>query len=240
MRRREYYWSLFHTTEQNQLSDLRTDQVEAIYSAIPRKQRREWLVWRESFQGWKPFEDFPELLRALRNVRDPIAAPKPPSIASRGTGTGSSSRTGTGIGSGSGSSSGTKSRVRKGSVIDIPTTVTTMAAIEGEIEGLTIGGTSVDSRTSMRFNKKFEVKIMDGKRVFKTATVNISLKGMQVKDPLPRDLPQIFNVEIKTIQGIVPVVCSEVKTKDGSRSTRLRIEVNDFVHLLQSALFTNS
>jgi hypothetical protein len=66
------------------------------------------------------------------------------------------------------------------------------------------------------------------------------LKGMQVKDPLPRDLPQIFNVEISTVQGIVAVVCSEVKTKDGSRSTRLRIEVNDFVHLLQSALFTGS
>lgn len=81
MRRREHYWSLFHTTEKNQLNDLRTDQVEAIFAAIPPSQKNEWLIWREGFASWKSFTEFPELLLALRSHSEtPIAPPPAPAI----------------------------------------------------------------------------------------------------------------------------------------------------------------
>ncbi len=68
MRRREYYWSLFHRPAKNQLDDLRTDQIEAVYAAVPKSRHGEYLIWKEGFASWKPFGDFPEILISLRTA----------------------------------------------------------------------------------------------------------------------------------------------------------------------------
>jgi hypothetical protein len=51
---------------------------------------------------------------------------------------------------------------------------------------------------------------------------------MQLAKPLPKNLPRYFNIEICRKNRKIPVVCSEVKNRDGSPSTRVRIEVNDY------------
>lgn len=79
MRRRDFYWSLFHRNTNNQLNDLRTSQVEAIYAAIPEKDRPQWVIWKEGFKAWKPFTEFPVLLRDLRTTK-PSESPQPPPI----------------------------------------------------------------------------------------------------------------------------------------------------------------
>lgn len=76
MRRRIVYWSLFHHDEKNQIDDLKTDQVEAIWAAIPKSQRSQWLIWRESFRTWKPFTEFSLLIEDLRKER-PRSEPPP-------------------------------------------------------------------------------------------------------------------------------------------------------------------
>jgi hypothetical protein len=53
MRRRDYFWSLYHVPRKKQMDDLRTDQVEAIFEALPEPDRKHWRVWRESFQAWR-------------------------------------------------------------------------------------------------------------------------------------------------------------------------------------------
>jgi hypothetical protein len=71
MRRREYFWSLFHVPRKKQMDDLRTDQVEAIYEALPDSDRKQWRVWRESFQSWKELTEFPLFIEQLRKGQPP-------------------------------------------------------------------------------------------------------------------------------------------------------------------------
>ncbi len=83
MRRREYYWCLNDSVENNSLQDLRTDQVEAIFAALPKADLPHWWVWREGFTDWKPMADFPQLLVSLRKVevQATIAPPAPTAAA---------------------------------------------------------------------------------------------------------------------------------------------------------------
>lgn len=83
MRRRVVYWSLYHRDEKNQIDDLRTDQVEAVWAAIPVSHRSGWLIWREGFKTWKPFEEFPIMLEDLRktDVSRGFQPPVPPTKA---------------------------------------------------------------------------------------------------------------------------------------------------------------
>jgi hypothetical protein len=67
MRRRDFYWSLYHLDEKNQMDDLKTDQVEAIFAALPKSMHPNWLIWKEGFDSWKSFDDFPSLLMSLRS-----------------------------------------------------------------------------------------------------------------------------------------------------------------------------
>ncbi len=77
MRKREYYWSLHHAPRKKRFDDLRTDQVEAIYSVLT--DLEDWQVWREGFQSWKSFEEFPVLLEQLRGAPQiPIEPPPAP------------------------------------------------------------------------------------------------------------------------------------------------------------------
>jgi hypothetical protein len=79
MRRREYYWSLHHSARKKRFDDLRTDQIEAIYSVLPEADLKEWQVWREGFQAWKAFDEFPILLEQLRGApQKAIEPPEPP------------------------------------------------------------------------------------------------------------------------------------------------------------------
>lgn len=78
VRRKVVYWSLFNRDEKNQLDDLRTDQVEAIWAAVAKGQRPQWMIWREGFKTWKPFEDFPLLLEDLRKASAAVPHPLPP------------------------------------------------------------------------------------------------------------------------------------------------------------------
>jgi hypothetical protein len=51
---------------------------------------------------------------------------------------------------------------------------------------------------------------------------------MQLKKDLPKGLPHYFNVDIQFRGQIIPVICSEVRSPDGSASNRLKIEINDY------------
>lgn len=82
MRRKEFYWSLFNSAEKNKLDDLRTDQVEAIFAALPKSHHSQWLIWKDGFQNWKPFNEFPKLLEGLRNQK-PGSEIQPPPVPTK-------------------------------------------------------------------------------------------------------------------------------------------------------------
>lgn len=247
MRRREYFWSLFHTTEDNQLDDLRTDQIEAIFAALPKTQHSEWLIWKEGFSDWKPFSDFPQLLLSLRQA--PIEKSTPPPLPKK-------------------SKDVRTAPTRKAAdeeLVDFSSPSVT-AKIDDEAESETDvsqkpfrisreirvvdepipedSGLSIDPRRNSddrgrgRYAKTFDVHIFYGDKVFKTKTVNISVNGMRVQDALPAKLPMYFNVQIRAKDHVIPLICSEVRAGGGEPSTTLKIEANDHPEMLQTLLLT--
>ncbi len=215
MRTREYYWSLYNTAESNQLDNLRTDQVEAVYSAIPQRTLNEWLIWRDGFEVWKPFVDFPQLLISLRKVEQQvhILPPQPPRPVMK--------------------------KAPKQSEETIQTQSDVVNLREDSQKGFDLAPgdniklsfeeiSSSEERNNFRFNKDFDVRLIAGSQIYQNRTVNVSLKGMQLAHPVPAHLPSYFNVEIRHHDQMIQMVCSSVKNPDGTPTNRIKIEVNDF------------
>ncbi len=232
MRRRDFHWSLYHTTEKNQLDNLRTDQVEVVYAALPKALRKDWFIWKDGFDGWKPFDEFPDILVSLREASVmKVPTPTPPQQGPQGA------------------QPKTKETTQPGkTVTDVPKVmlspsgkpirekVVADSANEQTMDfGLMEGGVTED-RAHERFDRKFEIRIVAGDKVYNNSTLNVSLKGIQLKDDLPPNLPKYFNVEIRKANRMIPVVGSEVKNKDGSPSKRILIEANEYVNALFSLL----
>lgn len=218
MRSREYYWSLFHSKEKNQLDNLRTDQVEAVFAALPKQMIPEWWIWRDGFEAWKPLADFPQLLVSLRKVDDRSAElpPPPPNVG----------KTAAAAAPVSGPRAPESAKMVVAAA-DEPSSIDDLSLLKSGLP---------EDRSNYRFDRELEIRIMAGTKTYKNTTVNISMRGMQLKDPLPPDLPRYFNVEIRHKDRVIPVVCTEVRKDDGSFSNRLKIEVNDYSPGLLSML----
>ena len=262
MRRREYHWSLYHAKENNQLDGLRTDQVEVVYAAIPKAQHKEWFIWKESAPSWKPLEDFPMLLASLRKADDRTWETPPipdtgvkkvdsargigitrtgatkSSTSSSGTKSSAASSV-TGLGRKSGIVSGTKSPITNsgvkssGKIEQNGKQVFAMSESD-EVEFSLLRGEVGEDRHNVRFQRTIPVRIVAGSQVFENITVDISLKGMSLKSPLPASLPNYYTVEIEHDEKVISLVCSTIASLDGSASRRVRIEANEY----SNALFT--
>jgi hypothetical protein len=276
LRRREYHWSLFHSTEKNQLEGLRTDQVEAVFAAVPAAQKKEWFIWKEGFDGWKPFEDFPQLVLSLRKADNRVFEQPPPFPGANETMVGTQSLIDLGPSQPQPISEAetrvdtpaAKPAAASPKVLQKPEAIAPKtAAVKEPLRGpkpvqskATLGQKIVldadqineddtnlslmrsgvlEDRNNMRFDKAFDVRILVGDEVFKNSTLNISLKGMQLREALPQSLPRYFNVEIGKGDRTIPVVCSEVKSKDGP-SMRLKIESNEHASALLTLLLSGA
>lgn len=96
---------------------------------------------------------------------------------------------------------------------------------------------AVEDRNNVRYQKRFKVRIFTPRGVLAVVTTDCSTSGFRLKEPLPEGLPRFFHVEIDLgPDGKIPLVCSEIREGDGHGSTRVRIQVNDHLNTLKSAL----
>lgn len=100
---------------------------------------------------------------------------------------------------------------------------------------------ATEDRNNVRYHKKFKIRIFTPKGIVAMTTIDCSISGIKLKDPLPEGLPRFFHVEIDLgPDGKIPLICSEVREKDGRPATRVRIQVNDYVQTFRSALMRAS
>lgn len=100
---------------------------------------------------------------------------------------------------------------------------------------------ATEDRNNVRYQKRFKVRIFTPKGIVPMTTIDCSISGFKLKDPLPEGLPRFFHVEIDLgPEGKIPLICSEVKEKDGRPATRVRIQVNDHIQTFKSALMRAS
>jgi hypothetical protein len=96
---------------------------------------------------------------------------------------------------------------------------------------------ATEDRGNARYQKKFKVRVFTPKGVINLETIDCSTSGFRLKEPLPEGLPRFFHVEIDLgPDGKIPLMCSEIREKDGRRPTRVRIQVNDSAPKLKAAL----
>lgn len=90
----------------------------------------------------------------------------------------------------------------------------------GELE---LGVTRVvDQRFNKRFVKNYNVMVNAGSTVYKTRTVNISLGGMRVHDPIPESLGSKFTITLSRKGGFfIQLKCVRILGPSGPQ-TRLR------------------
>ena len=221
MRRRDIYWSLFNKSEKRQIDDLRTDYIEVVYEVIPEKDRAEWMVWRDGFRSWKPLDDFPQLLVSLRQagqVNGPsVPAPSPSAAAP---------------------TSKADSAVTKKPATTIQDRLARQGSLDESVDFDLIDHAELGDR-DMRYQKKWEFRIITTGKPILNQTVDISNRGVNLKDPLPKGLPRYFNAELVVGKEVIGLVCSELPGKDGAPSSRVRIEVNHQPNVLQSALISH-
>ncbi len=223
MRKRDTYWSLFHTVEKRQIDDLKTDSIEVMLEVLPAKDCGDWLIWREGFATWKPLSDFQNLLVSLRkggmmnapSVPAPAPALKKEMISESKPATPLSSEP-----------------KRETTVQD---RLARQGSLESEVDFDILAETELGDRAA-RYRKKWQVHILTDSKPLVFTTLDVSNRGMSLKEPLPKGLPRYFNVEVVAGGMTVPLICSEIKSKDGLPSTRIRIDVCHDPSLLQMAL----
>jgi hypothetical protein len=240
MRKREFYWSLFQKQDRRQIDDLRSDQLEAVFEVLSKEQKNDWLVWRDGFNAWKEFMHFPELLLGLRKVKEEAdwVRPSPPvqvpAKASKKEVT-KVSRGKTSVGAKNKSDSSRKySEVYKptGS-LEVAPRLSDSSSVEMELE---LADESQLSDRDRRYPKKCEVVIWLGNSALKNQAVNVSSRGMELRDPLPAGLPTFFNVDIQIQGRLFKLVCSALKSGKGDPSMRLKIDVNHQAKAFMSAI----
>jgi hypothetical protein len=249
VRRREYFWSLYNRSDKKQIDDMRTDQIEAIYEAVGPSRHSDFMIWKDGLNEWKLLSEFPLLLMSLRQTSE-ITQPVPnpellemPDVNDVKDAKDAKEK-----------KPAFQASLPKKALA--PSSATTVIAKTADLVPSTTGsisedtqdktddsihlaletGSTAEDRGDGRYQKRFTVRIMAGDKIFQTSTLNISVKGMKIRDALPLGLPRYFNVELMAAGRVIPFVCSEVKGLDGSPSNRLKIEVNDHVNVLQTLL----
>lgn len=120
-----------------------------------------------------------------------------------------------------------------GRVLTMPDEATMSLMLESEAAS--------EDRNNVRYTKKFKVRIFTPKGIVAVSTIDCSVSGFKLRDPLPEGLPRFFHCEIDLgPEGKIPLICSEVKEKDGRAATRVRIQVNDHLQTFKSALMRAS
>jgi hypothetical protein len=120
-----------------------------------------------------------------------------------------------------------------GRVLNMPDEATLSLMLESEAAS--------EDRNNVRYAKKFKVRIFTAKGIVSVSTIDCSVSGFKLRVPLPEGLPRFFHCEIDLgPEGKIPLICSEVKEKNGRPATRVRIQVNDNIQTFRSALMRAS
>ncbi len=205
MRRKEFYWSLYHTPEKRQLNNLRTGQVEAVFTALPKVHHGDWLIWREGFKVWKPLAEFPVLLQSLRNLKS-VSENSPPPVPV-----------------------GDIEEIEKEIERKVASELLSLSLDDRRAQKKKF------TNRPNRIAFSFQIQIQGSQgQIFQTGTQNISLNGLQLSEPLPNWVPKYFTLEVHNDDQVISLLCSGIQDEGENEIYRLRIEANDSYNILRS------
>ena len=249
-------WSLFRLSDRKQFDNISLEIIDFFFRALTEESRIGWLMWREGFTGWRPLGELSQILKHLEieSVELPTPPPVPEAVlkyAEEITGVRNlpenmtDDLTPNTVSNRAIDAATASVRVRTVTRTEPLRTVGEIArkenvlTMENEatLSLMLESQAATEDRNNTRYHMKFKVRIFTQKGVVVLDTIDCSTSGFRLKEPLPPGLPRFFHVEIDLgPDGRIPLVCSEIREKDGRAATRVRIQINDHLNTLKSAL----
>lgn len=196
-------WSLYNMEERHRVDDLPLSHLLIILSAIPPARLDDWVAWRPGAKDWQTLETYPELSETLETLRHlyehtgpfPMDRPDQTPLYSE-----------------------TVSRQQESSTqINLePDENENSSELELELNF----DRDADRRTARRFKTDLLVEVKAGKNRFVSHTVDISMKGMRIRDALPEWVPLQFQATLYKEGHSINLLCRRVQRT----TTQARIE----------------
>lgn len=199
-------WCLHNLLTELRLSGLTLDEVRLVTACCARKERFNWLLWKESWPAWRPLTQVPEALEAYVSPL-PLSPPDPSQLEE------DEEHEIQRIFSGSGPHSGTG----RDSEMDLEPAAQSDVELEGEQSGFV---TRLHPRKSLRL----PVAIECNGRIFKTHTINLSGGGALLEEPLPDWIVGYCQITIRKSgdNNMRQLTCAVVENQNPQK--RLRVE----------------
>lgn len=200
-------WSLYNREEKLRIDDLSLEQVRIILLAISSRRMHEWYACEAGDLSWRPLSAIPEYLNEVQAIQHEVVVKKAAGqdfieakVSKRDK---------------------TRSKIKKpkASLKAVPTP---KPDTNGEIDGgqiKTVHDLVVDHsqtkerRSARRYARQLLFQVTKDENRFISQTVDISMNGLSLKEPLPDWVPRAFSATLKLNQYSIRIQCEKVNEK---------------------------
>ena len=190
-------WSLYDQLEDHQIDGLLINEVLLVIKSVAPKNRGHWLAWKTGEKTWKPLLDYSELDPATKEEAPPVPSSKLDEEVTK-----------------------TVTFIRVGEIPPSENTSSGKTLVLDDVD-------ATDRRTNTRYHKSFKISVtLDNKKAFVTRTVDASLEGLLLEDPLPAGSGELFRLELWRGDDHIELLCERAK-QDNHTSLRIRENVRE-------------
>lgn len=190
----ERSWSLYNKVERLRVDDLRPEQVRTIMLGIPSSQVHNWYACQEGDLHWVALQSLPEFHVDYMGAAAIPEMDEPPLAKASGDNFSEPLLT----------PSVPKTKPRRPLFEDSPEPLLTNPALE-------VVKTEINERRSARrYHKKLAFSVLIEGQSFASQTVDVSMGGMSIRDPLPAWVTKHFRAQLMLNQQTVIVFCKRV------------------------------
>ncbi len=201
-------WSLYNREEKLRIDDLNIEQVKIILLAISTRRMHEWYACQSGDLSWKPLAEIPEYFNEVKSIQDETA-PIKMAIGGDASVTHRIGKTKT--------TTKTKSKAKvKAKPAAAPQPSSGANAMIDGANILTIHDLVVDKaqtkerRTARRYARQISFQVSKDQNKFISQTVDISMSGLSLREPLPSWVPRSFSAILKLNQYSITIHCEKV------------------------------
>lgn len=206
--KKNFLWCLYNGDEKELLSGLIREEVCCLLSRLPNEDRLYWLVWREDWSEWQVATLLPELF-VMHPRPMPVAHPPVPSDSSEDE-----------------ALIEIKKLYQSNQVGDESSANAEVVAV-GDIPDLTIEteGAEFVPRAHLRLRRRYDIIIDSNGKQFKTSSVDVSVGGILLADPLPQWVFGYCTITIvkSNKKESVQLTCSIVENQPPQRRYRVAL-----------------
>lgn len=204
----EGFWSLFQGPDQIRIDGLRLVQLNALVRSFSLAGLEDWFVWYEGAKDWSPLPDLVEFINNAGQLQNLPPIPVKPM----------------------------KEAYEEDTQPAIPVAPAAAAAPAEKTQTASRTITrslTRDGRVLPRFQMRIPAIVDYKGKIVRTETIDISLAGMKIKDPVPFPTDAIVIVTLSHNQTELVMRCRVVDSPNGVAKQRLIIETCHRMDLLR-------